>query len=100
MTDAQSFYDSAPAVTESAVSSGWRAQVSYTLSEAADDASGINSQDFSNNVQYVSDWYDLEHDRGLSAFHARHNLTANASWDLPFSPAAAAWPARFSAAGR
>ena len=65
-------------------SRGWRAQVSYTLSEATDDASGINSQDFSNNVQYVSDWYDLEHDRGLSAFDARHNLTANASWDLPF----------------
>jgi hypothetical protein len=65
-------------------SRGWRAQVSYTLSESIDDASGINSQDFSNNVQYVSDWYDLEHDRGLSAFHARHNVTANASWDLPF----------------
>jgi hypothetical protein len=30
-------------------------------------------------VQYVSDWYDLEHHRGLSAFQARHNLTANAS---------------------
>ena len=59
--------------------------MSYTLSESIDDASGINSQDFSNNVQYVSDWYDLEHDRGLSAFHARHNLTANASWDLPFA---------------
>jgi hypothetical protein len=38
----------------------------------------------SGNVQYVSDWYDLEHDRGLSAFHGRHNVTANASWDLPF----------------
>ena len=36
-------------------------------------------------MQYVSDWYDLEHDRGLSAFDARHNLTANASWELPFA---------------
>ena len=36
-------------------------------------------------MQYVSDWYDLEHDRGLSAFHARHNLTANGSWDMPFA---------------
>ena len=85
MTDAKSFYDSLQLSLNRRYSGGWRAQVSYTLSESTDDASGINSQDFSNNVQYVSDWYDLEHDRGLSAFHARHNLTANASWDLPFA---------------
>ncbi len=85
MTDAKSFYDSMQVAVNRRYSRGWRAQVSYTLSEATDDASGINSQDFSNNVQYVSDWYDLEHDRGLSAFHAKHNLTANASWDLPFA---------------
>ncbi len=84
MTDAKSFYNSAQMSLNRKYSDGWRAQVSYTLSESTDDASGINSQDFSNNVQYVSDWYDLEHDRGLSAFHAKHNLTANASWTLPF----------------
>jgi len=84
MTDAKSFYDSLQLSLNRRYAGGWRAQVSYTLSEAVDDSSGINSQDFSNNVQYVSDWYDLEHDRGLSAFHARHNLTANASWELPF----------------
>ena len=83
MTDGKSFYDSLQLSLNRRYSDGWRAQVSYTLSESVDDASGINSQDFSNNVQYVSDWYDLEHDRGLSAFHARHNFTANASWDLP-----------------
>jgi outer membrane receptor protein involved in Fe transport len=85
MTDAKSFYDSLQLSLNRRYSRGWRAQISYTLSESVDDASGINSQDFSNNVQYVSDWYDLEHDRGLSAFHARHNVTANASWDLPFA---------------
>ena len=85
MTDAKSFYDSAQFSLNRKYADGWRAQVSYTLSESTDDASGINSQDFSNNVQYVSDWYDLEHDRGLSAFHARHNLTANASWTLPWA---------------
>lgn len=85
MTDARSFYDSLQVAVNRRYANGWRAQVSYTLSESVDDASGINSQDFSNNVQYVSDWYDLEHDRGLSAFHARHNLTANASWELPFA---------------
>ena len=85
MTDAKSFYNSAQMSLNRKYSDGWRAQVSYTLSKSTDDASGINSQDFSNNVQYVSDWYDLEHDRGLSAFHAKHNLTANASWTLPFA---------------
>jgi outer membrane receptor protein involved in Fe transport len=85
MTDAESSYDSLQLSLNRRYSGGWRAQVSYTLSESIDDASGINSQDFSNNVQYVSDWYDLEHDRGLSAFHARHNLTANGGWDLPFA---------------
>lgn len=85
MTDAQSFYDSLQVSVNRRYAQGWRAQVSYTLSDSTDDASGINSQDFSNNVQYVSDWYDLEHDRGWSAFHARHNLTANASWELPFA---------------
>ncbi|HJU43061.1 MAG TPA: TonB-dependent receptor [Vicinamibacterales bacterium] len=85
MTDARSFYDSLQVAVNRRYGNGWRAQLSYTLSESTDDASGINSQDFSNNVQYVSDWYDLSHDRGLSAFHARHNLTANASWELPFA---------------
>jgi outer membrane receptor protein involved in Fe transport len=85
MTDARSFYDSLQVALNRRYSGAWRAQVSYTLSESIDDASGINSQDFSNNVQYVADWYDLGYDRGLSAFHARHNLTANATWDLPFA---------------
>jgi hypothetical protein len=85
VTDAKSFYDSLQMSLNRRYSRGWRAQVSYTLSETTDDSSGINSQDFSNNVQYVSDWYDLEYDRGLSAFHARHNLTANGSWDIPFA---------------
>jgi len=85
VTDARSFYDSLQVAVNRRYARGWRAQLSYTLSESVDDASGINSQDFSNNVQYVSDWYDLERDRGLSAFHARHNLTANASWELPIA---------------
>ena len=84
MTDARSFYDSLQLSMNRRYANGWRAQISYTLSESIDDASGINSQDFSNNVQYVSDWYDLAHDRGLSAFHAKHNFTANASWEIPF----------------
>ena len=39
-------------------SRGWRAQVSFTFSRSVDESSGINSQDFSNVVQYGMDWYD------------------------------------------
>jgi hypothetical protein len=49
-----------------------------------DNSSGINSQDFSSVVQYGLDWYDPEYDRGLSAFDARHNLTFNGTWEMPF----------------
>ena len=82
-TDAESFYNALQLGVNKRFSRGWRAQASYTLSRSIDDSSGINSQDFSNVVQYGLDWYDPEFDRGLSAFHARHNLTFNGSWELP-----------------
>jgi hypothetical protein len=84
VTDAQSFYNSMQLTIHKRLSSGWRAQASYTLSKSTDDSSGINSQDFSNVVQYGLDWYDPTYDRGLSAFDARHNLTFNGTWEMPF----------------
>jgi hypothetical protein len=83
VTDAESFYNALQVGADKRLSNGWRAQAFYTLSRSDDDSSGINSQDFSNVVQYGLDWYDPEFDRGLSAFHAKHNLTLNASWQLP-----------------
>ena len=47
---------------------------------SVDDASGINSQDFDNGVQYGSTGTIRTYDRGPSAFHATHNLTFN--WTL------------------
>jgi outer membrane receptor protein involved in Fe transport len=85
VTDATSVYNSAQFSLNRKYADGWRAQMSYTLSQSVDDSSGINSQDFSNVVQYGADWYDPEYDRGLSAFHARHNFTANGSWELPIA---------------
>ena len=82
-TDARSFYDSMQISIMKRYLHGLRAQVSYTLAKSIDDASGINSQDFDNNVQYSLDWYDPRYDRGPSAFQARHNLTFNWSWDIP-----------------
>jgi hypothetical protein len=83
VTDAKSFYNALQVGVNKRFSHGWRAQASSTLSRSIDDSSGINSQDFSNVVQYGLDWYDPEFDRGLSAFHAKHNLTFNGSWELP-----------------
>ena len=85
VTDAESFYDSLQLSLVKRYSHGLRAQVSYTLAKSIDDSSGINSQDFDNNVQYGIDWYDPTYDRGPSAFQARHNLTFNWGWDIPAS---------------
>src|SRR5919201_1848449 len=82
-TDAESFYDSLQVSLVRRLSGGLRAQVSYTLADATDDASGINSQDFDSGVQYGLDWYDPRRDRGPSAFFAKHNLTFNWSWEIP-----------------
>jgi outer membrane receptor protein involved in Fe transport len=85
VTDAESFYNSLQVAVQKRFTHGWRTQLSYTFSRSVDDSSGINSQDFSNVVQYGMDWYDPLRDRGLSAFHATHNLTFNGTWDLPFA---------------
>ncbi len=85
VTDASSFYNSAQFSLNRKYADGWRAQMSYTLSRSIDDSSGINSQDFSNVVQYGLDWHDPQYDRGLPAFNVKHNFTANGSWELPIA---------------
>ncbi len=85
VTDATSRYNSLQIGVHKRLSHLWRAQVAYTLSKSIDDASGINSQDFSSGVQYGLDWYDPGYDRGLSAFDARHNLTFNGTWEMPYT---------------
>ncbi|HET8646295.1 MAG TPA: hypothetical protein VFO85_12445, partial [Vicinamibacteria bacterium] len=84
-TDAESFYNSLQVAVQKQFRDRWRGQLSYTFSRAVDDASGINSQDYGSGVQYGLDWYDPRRDRGLSAFHAQHNLTFNWTWDLPLA---------------
>ena len=85
VTDSESFYNSLQVSAVKRLARGWRAQLSYTFSRAVEDSSGINSQDFSNVAIYGLDWYDREYDRGLAAFHAKHNLTFNWTWELPIA---------------
>ncbi len=85
ITDAQSFYNALQLSALKQFSRGLRAQVSYTFSRSIDDASGINSQDYSDGSPYVLDFYDRKIDRGLSQFWAQHVLVANWSYELPFA---------------
>jgi outer membrane receptor protein involved in Fe transport len=85
VTDSESFYNSFQVSAVKRYVRGWRAQVSYTFGRTVDEASGINSQDFSSVPIYGLDWYDRTYDRGLAPFHAKHNLTFNWTWDLPFA---------------
>jgi outer membrane receptor protein involved in Fe transport len=85
ITDAQSFYNALQLSALKQFSRGLRAQLSYTFSRAIDDASGINSQDYSDGSPYVLDFYDRKIDRGLSQFWAQHVLVANWSYELPFA---------------
>ncbi len=64
ITDAQSFHNALQVSAVKRFSHGLRAQASYTFARSIDDSSGINSQDYVNNVTYSSDYYD---DRGLYA---------------------------------
>ncbi|MEW6730018.1 MAG: TonB-dependent receptor [Acidobacteriota bacterium] len=84
VSDAQSFYNALQVSLLKQSSYGLSTQVSYTFSRSVDDSSGINSQDFNNVIQYGLDFYDRSADRGLSAFHVKHNFTFNSTYDLPF----------------
>ena len=85
ISDSQSFYNALQLSAQKRFSYGLRAQISYTFSRSIDDASGVNSQDFTDGTPYVMDFYDRKNDRGLSAFWAQHVFTGNWSYELPFA---------------
>jgi hypothetical protein len=85
ISDSQSFYNALQLSVQKRFSYGLRAQISYTISRSIDDASGVNSQDFTDGTPYVMDFYDRKNDRGLSAFWAQQVFTGNWSYELPFA---------------
>jgi hypothetical protein len=85
ITDAQSFYNALQLSAQKRFSHGLRAQFSYTFSRSIDDASGVNSQDYSDGSPYVMDFYDRKIDQGLSTFWAKQVFVGNWSWELPFA---------------
>ncbi|PYR71453.1 MAG: hypothetical protein DMF86_25875 [Acidobacteria bacterium] len=92
VTDATSRYNSLQVGVNKRMSNGWRAQVAYTLSKSVDDSSGINSQDFSNVVQYGLD--DVQRHVGDAVFpepiRARRRglerMVAQQHYDRPLRP--------------
>jgi len=83
VTDARSYYNALQWSAIKRLSGGLRAQVSYTFSRTVDDAAGNYSQDFNNTSSFSLDFYDRRIDRGLSPFHAKHNLTFHWTYNVP-----------------
>src|SRR5258708_12331999 len=73
ITDAQSYYNALQLTAQKQFSHGLRAQISYTFSRSIDDASGINSQDYTDGTPSVLNFYAPKPNPGLPPFCA-HTL--------------------------
>ena len=82
--DGSSWYNGLQASVQKRFSQNYQFQVSYTFSRSIDDGSGFLFNDTSSGVSDPQDPFDPKAERGLSAFDTRHNLTFNATYDLPF----------------
>ena len=66
-------------------SNGLQAQLSYTYGKSMDNRSGAGGRlEFRNGQSRTFDPYNIDLDWGRSDFDVRHNLSVNASYDLPF----------------
>ena len=91
VTDARSSYDAFQWNLNRRLAQGLGAQLSYTFSRSIDDAAGTYGQDFSNQNAYGLDFYDRRIDRGLSPFHAKHNLTFHWTYNIPSLQQGQSW---------
>ena len=84
--DANSFYNALQVSLNKRMSEGLQYQVSYTFSQNIDDLSGVNCSENGANSgrQRNLDFWDRTLDRGLSAFHVKHNMNFNYTYELPF----------------
>lgn len=68
-----------------AMDKGLGFQLSYTFSKAMDDSSKVNSFFNIEGQTNPQNNYDLADEWALSAFHARHRLSVNFSYEMPFA---------------
>ena len=85
--DGKSWYEGLLLSVRKRMSQGFQMQVSYTFSKALDNASNFIGQgETTQNTQWSIINEDPDFDKGLSAFHVKHNFSFNATYELPFGP--------------
>ena len=66
---------------------GLQFRASYALAKSIDDTSGSQTAgDVSASTNWVPYFYDIKLKRGLSGFNVTHNVSFNATYELPFGP--------------
>ncbi|MBI4481587.1 MAG: TonB-dependent receptor [Acidobacteria bacterium] len=86
-SNTDSFYNSLLIGVDRRFYKGFQTQLSYTHSRLVDESNGPNTASDTAADSGNQRFYDRpEWNRSLSTYDARHNLTLNATWDLPFGP--------------
>jgi hypothetical protein len=84
LTDAQSFYNSFQLSISKQYRHSLSFQAFYTFAHSIDDASASLNVEAVNEPPTSQDIFNRKGDRGRSSFDIRHNLVANAVYELPF----------------
>jgi hypothetical protein len=84
-SDGDSWYKAFIVDARRRFSSGWSMQASYTWSDSEDTTQASTFfSDATNGTTSAFPEFIPGYNRGPSDFNVRHNLVANATWDLPF----------------
>jgi hypothetical protein len=83
--DGDSWYNALVTEARRRYGRGYQYQVAYTFSRSIDTSQGgtFFSDNTGGTALAFPDFGELDYNRGLSDFHATHNLTVNHTWDLP-----------------
>ena len=86
--DANSWYHALKLGLRKRFDSGFSYQLSYQWQKIIDQGSSVsgNRNEFGNDVDATSNWFDHRFDQGRSAWSIGRVLSANASFELPFGP--------------
>lgn len=82
----RSWYDALLVEVSRRSTNGLQLRANYTLAKSVDYGSQLLSNHASNSPQQLLDTEHPERDKGPSSFDARHRLSVNGTWELPFGP--------------
>jgi outer membrane receptor protein involved in Fe transport len=100
VTDATSNYNSLQASVQRRFLRGLSFQGSYTYSHSIDTASGAFPSDWVSEPGVSQNFFDLNADRGSSAFDRRNVFIGNLLYDLPFGPGQRWWRGEQNVTGK